>query len=347
MDLHSLLKDLVETPSVSGFEKSVREKISSIMEEYGLKVETDVMGNLIGSIGEGSLKVMLAAHMDTLGLMVTFVDEKGYIKFSGRGYDPRVLYGQQVILHTDNGPVYGVIAAKAAHLLKPEERDKGVKIENMVIDIGAEKKEDVEKLGIKPGTVITPVLYLRKLLNNKVLGIGLDDKTGVTSMLKVLDYISPEELNVKLYLVATVQEEMGLRGAITAAYNIKPDIGIAIDVTHAIQPGVEPAKVRGISLGKGPAIGIGPNFHPRIWEKLIETAEKNKIPYQPEPLMGPSGTDAWVIQVSRGGVATGLVSIPLKYMHSLGEVASLNDIDNTAKLLAYFIKDLSKNILKI
>lgn len=333
-----VLKRLVEAPSVSGYEDTAREVVSNLMKERGLEVKVDVLGNVIGSFGEGDLKIMIAAHLDTVGFMVTYIENEGYIRFASRGIDQRVVYGQRVVLHTPKGPVYGVVAAKAAHLTKPEERDKVVKIEDMTIDIGAEKKEEVEKLGIKPGTVITPVLELKKLLSNNVLGVGLDDKAGVAAMIKIVDYLAKKDLGLKVYLVATSQEELGLRGARVVAYRIKPDIGIAIDVTHGLQHGVSPRQVAGIKLGKGPAIGLGPNFHPKVVQLLEEAGEKASVPYQREPIFGPSGTDAAVIQLTREGVATGLVSIPLKYMHSFGEIASLNDIENTAKLLAKFIE---------
>jgi len=338
-----ILKKLVEAPSVSGFENTARKIVADFMREKDLEVKVDVLGNVIGSAGQGDLKIMIAAHLDIVGFMVTYIEDNGYIRFASRGFDARVVYGQHVVLHTPKGRVYGVVAAKAAHLTRPDEREKAVKIEDMAIDIGAESRKEVEELDIKPGTPISPPLILRKLVGDRVLGVGLDDKAGVASMLKILDYINCQELPLKLYIVATSQEELGLRGATVAAYRIKPHIGIAIDVTHGLQHGVDARKVCGIKLGKGPVIGIGPNFHPKIVETLEEAAKKAEIPYQLEPIFGSSGTDAAVIQLSREGVATGLVSIPLKYMHSFGEIASLNDIENTAKLLAQFIKLVAAN----
>ncbi len=341
-NIRELIEELVLSPSISGFETETREKISSILTSMGMSVESDVMGNLYGiKRGGEKYKLMLAAHMDQIGLMVTNVDEKGFVYFSSRSFDPRVIYGQKVTLYTEKGKINGVIGAKAVHLTKPEEREKAVKIEDMYIDIGANSKEDVLNLGIRPGTVGTTTPYLSELANGKVSGVGLDDKAGVVAILYATYIALSNGINGELYTVATVQEEVGLRGAITSSYNVKPDIAIAVDVTHAVSPGVDPNLISGVDLGKGPVIGIGPNFHPKMWTMLEEISKEFNIPYQLEALPNLSGTDAAAIQVSRGGVITGLISIPLRYMHSPVEAVSLNDIENASKLIAKFIEKLN------
>ncbi|MBO3757636.1 MAG: M42 family metallopeptidase [Candidatus Brockarchaeota archaeon] len=341
-NIRELVEKLILSPSISGFETEAREKISSILISMGMSVESDVMGNLYGiKRGGEKYKLMLAAHMDQIGIMVTNIDEKGFLYFSSRSFDPRVIYGQKVTLYTEKGNVNGVIGAKAIHLTKPEEREKAVRMEDMYIDIGANSKEDVLNLGIRPGTVGTTTPYLSDLINGKASGVGLDDKAGVAAILYATYLALSNGINGELYTVATVQEEVGLRGAITSSYNVKPDIAIAVDVTHSVSPGIDPNLISGVELGKGPVIGIGPNFHPKMWEKLEEVAKESNIPYQLEALPNLSGTDAAAIQVSRGGVITGLVSIPLRYMHSPVEVVSLSDIENASKLIAKFIEKLN------
>ncbi len=343
MEVRDVLKRLVEAPSVPGFEDEVRRIIIEEFRNLNLQVEVDIMGNVIGlREGEDNPKIMVAAHMDQVGLMVTHIDDDGYLRFKARGFDQRVLYGLQVLVHGEKGKLFGVIGAKPAHLTKPDEREKVVKVEDMAIDIGAASKEEVLKLGIKPGTVVTPILALREMGNkDRVISVGLDDKAGVAAIIKAMELLGKEKLPATVYAVATCQEEVGLRGAITATYKIKPHVGIAIDVTHASAYNVDKKLVSGIELGKGPAIGIGPNFHPALWKLAEEICAEKGIPYQREPIPGSSGTDAWVIQVSREGVATSLISIPLRYMHSPGEVASLSDIENAAKLIAELIIKLS------
>jgi len=342
MRLDELLEKLVMAPSITGFETEARKVIIEELKSLGIEVEVDIIGNVIGKVKrKDKPKIMLVAHMDQIGIMVTYIDEKGYIHFTARGYDPRILYGQRVVLYTKKGAIYGVIATKPPHLLKPEERNKVVTIDDMVIDIGANNKEEVEELGIRSGVVGTISPIYRKLVNDRVLGIGLDDKAGVASIVGTLAYLNIEEIeNVSIYLVASTQEEVGARGARISAYNIAPDIAIAVDVTFAVSPGIEPKQVSGIELGKGVAIGIGPNFHPKLVDLMIRICKEKKIPFQIEPILGPSGTDAWVIQVTRGGVITGLASIPLRYMHSAGEVLSLRDVESVAKLLAELILEL-------
>jgi endoglucanase len=306
-----------------------------------MSIESDVMGNLYGiKKGGEKYKLMLAAHMDQIGIMVTNIDEKGFVYFAARSFDPRVIYGQKVTLYTEKGKVSGVIGAKAIHLTKPEEREKAVKIEDMYIDVGANSKEDVLNLGIKPGTVGTTTPYLSDLVNEKIAGVGLDDKAGVATIIYATYLALKTGISGELYTVATVQEEVGLRGAITSSYNVKPNIAIAVDVTHSVSPGIDPNLISGVEVGKGPVIGIGPNFHPKMWKILEETSKEIGVPYQLEALPNLSGTDAAAIQVSRGGVITGLVSIPLRYMHSPVEVVSLNDIENASRLIAKFIEKL-------
>lgn len=338
-----ILEEIVKTPSVSGCEENTGRKIIEFYKMLGLDVEVDLMGNIIGKMGDGEPRIMMAAHLDQIGLMVKYIDEKGYIHFTQRGFDKRVLYGAKVTIHGEKGPIMGVIGAKPAHLIRPEERDKVVDVEDMAIDIGVKNKDEAVSLGINVGTIITPKLEILTLGNkDTITGVGLDDKVGITAMIKSMEMLKDKDLDLSIYAVATTQEELGLRGAVTAAYRINPKIAFAIDVTHATSYNVPEKAAMGIHLGGGPAIGMGPNFHPKIVELIIETCKKNSIPYQLEPIFGTSGTDAAAIQISREGVATALISIPLRYMHSMVEVISIMDIENTAKTLSKTIMEINK-----
>ncbi len=344
-EVFKILKEIVEAPSPPGFGEPARKVIEKYMKKYTKKVETDVLGNVIGIVGEGDFKIMFSAHYDQIAFMVRNIGDKGEIYFApSGGWDPRIVYGQRVIIHTKKGPIRGIIATKPIHFkgVMPDEFKKVVEIHDMIIDVGASSRKEVEEMGISLGDPITidaPVIKLGKS-GDLVAGAGLDDKASVVSMILAMKELSEIGVpdNISVYFVASMQEELGARGARVATYRINPKIGIAIDVTHAKMYGVSPKITGPIELGKGPAIGIGPNFHRLVWETLIKAAKEENIPYQIEPISGPSGTDAWVIQITREGVYTGLISLPLRYMHSIAEVVSLKDVINVGKLIAAFVK---------
>ena len=349
--VYEMLKEIVETPSPPGYGEQAMEVIKKYMSKYAAKVEIDVLGNVVGIIGNGDFKIMFSAHYDQIGFIVRDITDKGEIYFAPcGGWDARIVYGYRVIIHSKNGPVKGVIATKPIHFrgLMPEEFKKAPEIRDMVIDVGASSRKEVEDMGISIGDSITldaPVIRLGR--KDLVAGAGLDDKACVTSLILAMEELSKETPdNVSVYFVASMQEELGARGARVAAYRINPKIGIAADVTHAKMPLIDPKITGLIELGKGPAIGIGPNFHRLVWESLIKIAKEENIPYQLEPIPGPSGTDANVIQITREGIYTGLVSLPLRYMHSAAEVISLNDVINLGKLIAAFVKKVDLELFK-
>ncbi|ABY91688.1 MAG: Peptidase M42 family protein [Caldanaerobacter subterraneus] len=340
MDYKDLLKKLSESYGVSGHERGIYDLLKKEFEPISDEVKEDNFGNLIfkkkGT--KGKYKVMLAAHLDEIGLMVKDIDEKGFIKFTTvGGVDQRTLPSQEVIVHGKKD-LLGVIGSKPPHLLSSEDMEKAIKIDDMYVDVGLPKKE-VEEL-VKIGDIITIKRDFRELLNDYVSGKALDDRAGIVVMAVCLDELKKLYHYHDVYAVVTLQEEVGVRGATTSAYNVEPDIAIAIDVTHG--------KARGVSLeielGKGPAIGKGPNIHPAVYKGLVEAAKNYNINYQVEPLPGPSGTDAWAIQVSREGVPTGLVSIPLRYMHTSVETANMKDVISSGKLLAYYIANLPEEL---
>ena len=354
VDLYGVLKDLMDTPAVTGFEEQRRDRIVEQYSRYCDEVSVDVIGNVIGTVGSGEKSVMLAGHYDQLGFLVTYVDEKGYAHFSRvGGWDQRVAYGTRVRIWVGDEPdayVTGVIGTKAAHLIEQAEREKAVKWKDMRIDFGAKDADEAEGMGVRigcPATPDSPLTRIGKDDRELVLGPAFDDVCAVAAFIETLDELQEEPAEgVKLHVVATVQEEIGYRGAAVSGYNLKPWCAIAADVSHAVAPGVEASKVGGIELGKGPAIGIGANFTMALWELMIGEAEAKGIPYQREGVPSQSGTDAWALQVLRGGTISGLVSIPNRYMHSANEVISLSDLRNVGCLLAATVRALGKSDLK-
>jgi endoglucanase len=252
--------------------------------------------------------------------------------------------GKRVWIKTKKGKILGVIGRKPIHLLEDEEKKKVTKIENLFIDIGMSKREETLKI-VSIGDPAVPAVGFEVLNKDRVIGRGFDDKGGAFVVSEVLRLLSNEKLKASIFGVATVQEEIGLRGATTSAFRIAPDVGIAIDVTFASDYPAEETdakKLGDIRIGKGPSISRGPNINPKVFDLLVDVAEKNKIPYQVEGNPRGTGTDANVIQLTREGVATGLISIPNRYMHTPVELVSLEDIENTAKLIAHFIKRLNE-----
>ena len=354
VNLYDVLQKFMTAPSVTGFEEQRRQRIIEAFKEYCDVVEVDVMGNVIGTMGNGERTVMLAGHYDQLGFMISYVDDDGFASFSNvGGWDKRVAYGTRVKVWVGDGPedyLVGTVAVKAAHLTDAKERDKAPEIKDMQIDVGATSKEQAEEWGVKAGVVCTPYLdvtYLGKEGNDFVIGPAFDDVCCVAGLIETMDQLKDVELpNLTLKFVATVQEEIGLRGATISAYNLKPWAAIATDVTHAVAPGVKKAKVGGIELGKGPVVAMGGNFRRELWETMINEAKANKVPYQVTGVPARSGTDAWAIQVERGGTICGLISMPNRYMHSPNEVISMSDLENLGKLIAYTVKALDKSSLK-
>jgi len=238
----------------------------------------------------------------------------------------------------------GVVGKKAIHLMEPEEKTKAAKLESLWIDIGAKNKKDAQKM-VAIGDPITFASKVENLANNLIVSRGTDDKVGSFVVAETLRLLNGQKFKAAVYSVSTVQEEIGLRGAKTSAYGIDPHVGVAVDVGFCSDyPGADKNTLGDVSMGKGPILHRGPNINPVVGKKLVETAKKAKIPYQMVGEPRATGTDANVIQISRAGVAAGLVSIPNRYMHTPVEVVSLNDLENAAKLLAEFVKGLSERV---
>jgi len=342
-DAREFLTRLLETPSPSGYERPVQDVIREYTKRFADEVKTDFHGNVIAVRNPAApFRVMLAGHCDQIGLIVQYIDDDGFIYFQSiGGWDVSVLIGQRVTIWSDSGPIPGVIGRKPIHLLSEEERKAVPKMKDLWIDIGAASKSEATQK-VRIGDPITIELASRELWNNRLISSGLDDKSGAWVVIEALRRIDGSKLQSACYSVATVQEELGLRGARTSAFGIDPHVGVAVDVTFATDcPSMEKKEEGEIKLGKGPVIYRGPNMNPRVVERLIQVAEANNIPYQLAAAGKATGTDANAIQVNRAGVATGLISVPNRYMHSPVEMISMDDLDAAATLLARFVESIS------
>lgn len=336
----AFLRRLIASPSPSGFEQPVQAVIRAELEQYSDDIRTDVHGNVIASLNAGSSpRVMLTAHCDELGLMARYIDEDGFIYFATiGGFDPSTLPGTRVQIHTPDGPILGVIGRKPVHLMHGDEREKAPKLSELWIDIGAKDKEEARKL-VPIGSVVTRAAQLEPLRGDLVVSRALDDKAGIFAVVEAMRRIHQqrEQLKAGVFFVSAVQEEVGLRGARTGAFGVDPRIAIAVDVTYTSDhPSTSKQEIGEVALNGGPVITIGGHINPRVYQMLIVAAEAASIAYQIDPQASGTGTDTDVIQVTRGGVATGLVSIPCRYLHTGSEIVSLRDIDEVAELLARF-----------
>lgn len=334
----TFLKELVEIPSPSGYEQPAQRVIRRQLESVADSLETDVMGNLIARLKHpDGPRVMLAGHCDEIGFMVQFIDDQGFIYFGAiGGVDPHLSPGQRIYIHAKKGDVPGVIGKKAIHLIEPKDRDTVIKLKQQFIDIGCRSREEVEAL-IQIGDPVTFAVGVQKLQGDRVTSRAFDDKMGAFIVAEVMKRVKQSSVlcHCDLYSVSTVQEEIGLRGGATSSYGVAPDVGIVVEVTHATDyPDVEQSAIGRVELGKGPVIARGANINPILFELIIETAKQQNIPIQIIGVPKATGTDANVMQLSRGGVATALLGIPLRYMHTPVETLSLSDLDAAINLLS-------------
>jgi endoglucanase len=279
--------------------------------------------------------------MDEVGLMVTDI-EKGFLRITRvGGTDRRVLLGLEVTVH-GRRKLPGMVATRPPHVLSEEERKKSVPLDEIFVDVGLPEEEVKELVSV--GDLISIDRDMSELKNRRVSGKAMDDRACVAALTLALERLSRIEHTWDILAVATVQEETGLKGAIAAAYGVAPDLAVALDVTFAKHPGVP--KEATFPLGEGPTIGIGPNFHPQLVKRLKDVAEAREIPYHMDPIPGRSGTDAWAIQVTRDGVPTALVSIPVRYMHQPVETLAAQDVERAGRLLAAFVAELEVGFLE-
>lgn len=342
----AFLAELLHARSPSGYEAEAQAVFDRHVKPAADAYANDALGNRLATLNPaGDPVLMLAGHMDELGLLITYVNKDGYLYFATiGGHDRTVISGRRVIIQTAKGPVKGVTGKRAVHLMDEADRKKVPEIHEIWIDIGAKSKKDaLARVAI--GDVATYDHEL-ELINGSIgTARAFDNKVGAYIVGETLIRLAQDrkKLAAKVVSVATSQEEIGTRGATTSAHLVNPHIAVAIDVGHATDhPDCDNRKFGETKLGGGPIICRGPNINPKIYQRLVAAAKAAKVPFQLEADPRPTGTDARAIQMARGGVATGLLSIPLRYMHTPSELVDLEDVERCVKLLVAFAKTLDK-----
>lgn len=338
MEGKDILKKLSDLNAVSGSEYLLQDDLECIFKPYVNEIKKGKMGDFIAikrGEGEDRLKILITAHVDEIGLMVTDIDERGFVSFTNvGGVDSKTLPAQEVIIHGLRD-VYGVIGAKPPHVLTEKDRKKAIKMDEMVIDCGM-TKDELKEL-VKIGDYITIKKESLELLGDFITGKALDNRVGIMALYECAKELNKIKHTADVYFAATTQEERGLLGIKTTTYEVNPDIGIVVDVTFGdkyANPDIQ------LECGKGVEITIGPNIHPELSEKLIKLADEYGIPYTIDVAPGGTGTETWNLQVTREGVLTLLVSVPIKYMHTSTEIVNYKDIVRAGRLLALFISSL-------
>ena len=337
MDIRETARELCALSGPSGFEEAASRRAAELLRPLVDELRTDAMGNVLAlrRCGrENAKRLLLDAHMDEVGFIVTEVTE-GFLKFSALGgLDPRTLPGREVRILAPEGPLYGVIACLPPHVLTAEQREQAVEIKELFIDAGLSQPEAEKRIPLgTPGVFEGPMFGLQ---GDNFVSKALDDRLCAAVILKVMDELRDEELPCDLAVLLSSQEEVGLRGSAPGAFALDPDWCIAVDVTHARTPDAPGGET--FEAGKGCTVGVGPNANRAITAALLETAKEEGIPHAVEVMPRSSGTNGWAIQISRQGVATAIVSVPVKYMHSPVETASLADAEAAAALITAFIR---------
>ena len=336
------LENLLNQPSPSGYEDKARNVWRKEMKKVADSVKGDTHGNSIAVLkGGAGPRVMLAGHIDEIGFQVNYICKDGYIYFKPiGGFDIQIIPGRRVLIHTKTGSIKGVIGKKAIHLMTLEERKKVPLFHELWIDTGINDEKKLKKL-VDIGDSITYAEGFENLNESIYVSRGVDDRIGAFVVGEVLKYLKGKKFAATVSAVATVQEEIGLRGATTSAYGVNPDLAFAVDVTFGGSPSTNKKQDGEIELGKGPVVSRGPNFNPKLFDLVTSVAKKKKINIQIDAANRSTGTDANPIQLSRGGVAASLISIPNRYMHTPVELFDIRDVEDTIKLIAETILALN------
>jgi len=335
MDITELLKQLTAPAGVSGLETGAAAVAEKLLSPYVDSTETDRRGNVVGTINGAGPKILLDAHLDQVGFIVTALSERGFVKFDRcGGTDPRVMSGLPVII-LGKEPVYGIISSVPPHLQGDDDEGKVKEAKDLAIDTGLEK-EKLERL-VSQGDRICFVPQFDKLLGDELCSNSFDDRAGIAILIRTLEILKEKGVRPNLTVVFSAQEEVGGNAVGCAAFKADVDMAIAVDVSFAFTPGCKPEETG--KIGKGPMIGISPCLDNGIFEDLKRIAAEKSIPYQTEVMNRTTGTHADDILVTRAGVRTGLVSLPLKYMHTPVEVIDTKDVELCAQLIAAFIEE--------
>ncbi|NLG87872.1 MAG: M42 family metallopeptidase [Clostridiaceae bacterium] len=335
MRTDTLLEQLCKINAIAGFEASASNEIKEIFGRYCDKVWVDTFYNVIGykkGSSKNGKKIMITAHYDQIGLIVTGYEKNGFLRVSNLGgVDTKALLAREVTVHGKKD-VFGVIGAKPPHLLSGDEMKKNVKLTDLFIDTGLPDEELKETVAV--GDPVSINSQFVRMVNGCAAGRNLDNRCGVAACVLALEKLKNIEHENDVYVIATVQEEAGLIGAISSSYNIEPDIAVVIDVCHGDMP--EADKASTFTLGKGVPVGVGPAFNKNVTQQLLKLADQEGIPTQLCVEAGDPGTEAWAIQVSGMGIAVVEVCIPLRYMHTGAELVNLEDVDTAAALVSKF-----------
>jgi len=338
------LADLLNSPSPSGYERPIQEVVRKFAAPFADEVTTDWHGNVIAAVNPGgSPRIMLAGHCDQIGLMVKHIDDKGYLRVTPiGGWDIQMLLGQRLVVWARGGPLPGVIARKAVHLMTPDERKTVPEMKDLWVDIGAADGDEARSL-VAVGDPVTLELGLHDMRNGLACAAGMDNRVGVWVVMQALAQVAKGKPRAAVFAVSTVQEELGHRGVKTSGFAVDPQIGIVVDVTHATDcPTIDENQFGRVKLGGGPVVFRGPNINPVVFERLTDLAARHSVPIQLSGLSTPASNDAASLQLTRGGPATGIVSIPNRYMHSPVEVVSLGDLEHAASLIARFCLEVDE-----
>lgn len=342
--MDALLKKIITAAGVSGYESEVSRIMHDELKKVSDSVLIDVFGNVIAQKGKGKKKIMLAAHMDEIGLLVKHITKEGFINFIKiGGIDDRVLVGQRVIIKSKSADIQGIIGLKPPHLVKEEDRKNTIKYTEMFIDIGCKSQEEAQKkVEIADSVIFEPNAGI--LNNNLCYGKAIDDRVGCFALIKIMERL---KVDAEVYAVATVQEEVGLKGARTSSFRINPDFAIVIDTTSAGDTPMIKEYESSLKLGEGASItiieagGRGIIVNEKIKNLFVETAKANKIKYQLDVLEGGM-TDGAMINMSREGIATGVLSVPSRYAHSPTGVFSMDDLSAVIELAVKSIEEFAK-----
>lgn len=344
----SFLERLLDTPGPSGFEAPAARVWRAEAEGFAERVDVDVSGNSYAVVNPGgSPRVMLAGHIDEIGLMVTHVDDDGFLYFDGiGGWDPQVLVGQRIRVLCRDGEVMGVVGKKPIHLMKPEEKEKASKLQDLWIDVGASSRAEAAERGVRVGDPAVVDARMVRLSEDRIASRSIDNRIGAFVVLEAIRRLTGSRgLAAEVAAVATAQEEIGYHGggARTGAFRLDPQVALVVDVTFASDaPQIEKKQTGEHRLGSGPVLTRGSANHALLFERLAEAAEAEGIPYTIQAAPRSTSTDADAIHLSRSGVATAVISVPNRYMHSPNEIVSLADLDATARLIAAFCARLRK-----
>ena len=344
MDI-AFLERLLNAPGPSGFETRAARVWREEAENFAEEVRVDVTGNSFATVNpEGDPRVMLAGHIDEIGLQITHIDKDGYLWVEEiGGWDPRVLVGQRVTVLARGGDVPGVVGGKPVHLMTAEDRKKQLKTRDLWVDIGAGSRDESLDLGVRVGDALIVAQGMRRLAGRRVASRAIDDRVGAFVVLEALRSLNEARPAASVTAVATAQEEIGYSGggARTGAYHLRPDLALVVDVTFATDvPGIEKKSVGDHALGSGPVLSRGAAAHQVVCAKLVEVAEREGIPHSLQASPKATRTDADGIFLTRSGVPTGLISIPNRYMHSPNEMVDLSDLEHAAKLIAAFVMEI-------